>query len=172
MENQLLSKQNSEVSDILEEFRKYVEKYIKHDKDLVHEILVQALYELNSPRVGNDKLQHLKICYENLVKRAKAEIWKSTCLLKRVKASDICNVDLCRLIDNKHKLSHDYKDYIEEICKILTPKQLEIFEFILDNDGMAKSEIRESLGYGSESGFRQMLNRIELKIRLVIEKNS
>jgi hypothetical protein len=148
---------------VLTEFEKYAAKYVSsryaNRQDLIHEILVQALFELNRlPDLNkNELLKTLKIRYINLFKRARSELRKydsfyyGTC--------DIIDLNLVSADDLQILLGEIWDGLLES----LTNKQREVlYELIKNSEG--KEYIWKDLGYSDASGYHKIVNRIRKKV--------
>ena len=169
---------------ILVEYEKFVNKKLFNNiddrEDIAHEIVFQAYLELKR-RVGyeGDIMDYLRRCYFNLYKRARHAHYK---LKSPLPADKIINFDdyAAGMEDHLYFLNKDWlpdtfenkpADYYtaimeayEQICIVLTPRQLKVFEYIIDCGPRSDVEIRKTLGYTSEAGFRQIIHRIRSKI--------
>ena len=160
---------------------------IEDREDIAHEILFQAYLELKR-RVGyeGDIMDYLRRCYFNLYRRARHAHYK---LKSPLPADKIINFDdyADGMEDHLYFLNKDWlpntfenkpADYYtaimeayEQICIILTPRQLKIFEYVIHCGPKSDEEIRNELGYTSEAGFRQIIHRIRSKIQEQITHN-
>lgn len=177
--------------EILEEYEDFVQKKlltnIEDREEIRAEILFQAYLELKR-RIGydGDIRDYLRRCYFNLFKRARHAHYKSKEMLSGLTPVVYFDYASGNVDDSLYFPHHDWlpnafhgqpadfcsiiDEYFEQISEALTPRQNIILKAIMEEEHCDIGALREKLGYTSEAGFRQIVNRIREKIEEIIRQ--
>lgn len=171
IEWKVLFLKESYLNDILKEYERFLRQTVSYKiydrESFISDVLFQAMIEMNRRGEIENPLGHLKKCYRNLCRRAKYETKKSNIILKKNVPVDI---DKCTLVCGQPTPDHMLilEGYKHQIREGLTARQKEIFDILLEQSDMSNSDLWKDLGYSSEAGLRQIIDRIRQKAMSVI----
>lgn len=157
---------DKEISNAIDEFTGYVQSRVRirmeERVDYIHEIVVQAFYELDRHREIVDPLGHLKMCYPNLCKRARSEQSKLFTNSMVKGDTEVSYIEDCQIeeVVTDADWFVIFEDCVNAIRTELTDVQLVVFDYLIDNVGASRSDMWRVLGYQSEAGLRQIAGRI------------
>ena len=170
-----MTEDNSSFNKILEQFRKYANDKLARNtqnrEDILNEILLQAFLELKGTKsvsydgtaniVTQDDLDLLKKKFNLLLKRARCSYYRNFSYMPTPKKSNVAFVSLDVPPANNQDLpnigglvegginSGDYRtliyDHYQEICSILTKKQISVLNILLSGKHQNPHELWREL---------------------------